>query len=116
MAIALNKPLTFDERKDIEKLLKQGLSCSETARRIQRSKNAVTTELKRAGGHPYSAKKGQEIAIFNHKERIRKATMQAKINNNNGPVNKRLLNLEMQIEILHETIKELINERKNKKI
>lgn len=109
------KSLTIEERKKIEKHIQKGLSCSESARLLGRSKNCVITEVRRAGGKEYSALKGQAISekIWKHKyDNLKKRNQSL----SNYTLSGRISNIEMQIEILHETIKELINERKNKKI
>jgi len=98
--MALAKYLTFEERKQIEKHIKNGCSYSETARLIGRSLNGVTVEVKRSGDRNYSAKVGQDIAD-NLKNRSKNPPVLS--------VQKRIENLEMQVEILHDTLKGLLN-------
>ncbi len=109
MGKPFQKAITFKERKQIEKHIKNGLSCGETARLIGRSKNGVVTEVRRGGGKFYSAKTGQNLVDKNLEEKYRKLSERNKGNNVSFKMKQRIENLEMQIEILHETIKELMN-------
>lgn len=106
------RKFTFEERKQIEELLKEDASCSEISRRINRSKNGVVCEVRKGGGKiGYTAKKGQQIA--HHNESVRKERLRV-INIGNtreSHMKKRIENLEMQIEILADTLKELMNDK-----
>ena len=108
-----NKPITFEERKEIQKLLSKGLSCSEISRYINRSKNGVVTEVRRGGGKDsYLAKKSQKEADLKNSIRCEKLK---KINVGNKIqyyMKQRIENLEMQVEILYDTIKEIIKNDK----
>lgn len=106
-----NKPLSFEERKQIEKLLQDDrLSLSQISRLIQRGKNTVVFEVRRAGGRGnYTAEKAEKEFYRRRKEGYEKlslhnitTTKEIKLNNL-----KRIESLEMQIEILIDTITEL---------
>lgn len=104
-----SRALTFEERKLIEKHIKRGTSCSETARLIGRSKNVVVTEVRRAGRSQYSAKTGQNLADTNMETKYKKLSEKNKINKPSFHMKQRIENLEMQVEILYDTIKEILN-------
>jgi IS30 family transposase len=110
------KRLTFEERKQIEWYVKHGKSCSEIAILINRSKNVVITEVRRAGKKFYSAKEGQRIADVNMENKYRKLSERNKGNKITFKMKQRIENLEMQIEILHDMIRSLMNDQKNKKL
>ncbi len=105
-----NKPITFEERKQIEKLLANGFNYSEIANKIGRSKTGVITDVKKIGKQNYTAKLSQERADKEKKEKYERLTKA-----NKGivfhPINLKLRveSLEMQMEILHDTIRELMN-------
>lgn len=101
--------LTFQERVKIENHIRNGLSCSQAAKLIGRSKNGVVQEVRRAGGKAYSAKIGQNISDFNLQEKYRKLSERNKGNKVTFKMKERIENLEMQLEILHETLKEIMN-------
>ncbi len=101
--------ITFEERKQIEKHIRSGLSCGDTAKLIGRSKNGVVTEVKRGGGKFYSAKTGQNVVDANLEEKYRKLSERNKGNDVSFRMKQRIENLEMQIEILHDAIKELMS-------
>jgi len=62
-------PITLDERKEIKRLLLTGMSCTQIASRINRSKNSVVTEVRINGGKDsYDPKKGNERAVLVHKQ------------------------------------------------
>ena len=103
-----NKPFSFEERQQIEKHIKAGKSCGETAKLIERSKNGVVTEVRRGGGKFYSAKIAQNLADSNMEVKYRKLSERNKGNKVSFFMKQRIENLEMQVEILHDTIKELM--------
>lgn len=103
------KILQFKEREQIEKLIKQGLSCAEIAKNIGRSKNCIVTEIRRAGKTEYSAITGQNLSDKIKEEKYKKISMKQKGNQKQYFLKQRVENLEMQVEILHEAIKELMN-------
>lgn len=96
--------LTLDERQQIE-LHKDILSASKIASLIGRSKNCVVCELRRHGGKEnYNAKKAHDHFLHNMKARHvgRKAPTDWE-----APSVVRFRNIEMQLEILFEEIKNL---------
>jgi IS30 family transposase len=102
------KLLTFEERKLLEKYAKTKMSCIEISKIIGRSKNCVTVEYRIAGGRQtYDAQKAHENA--NEKRELKYKRLSER---NRGRVfsknHLRLASLEMQIEILHDTIKGLL--------
>ena len=106
------RALSFEERKKIEKLVKCGWSCSQIADAIGRSKNAVVVEIRRGGKEKYTAKAGQHIADENKRKRNEHLSKLNKGKIGNNPVfrfKERIENLEMQIEILHDAIKEVMH-------
>ncbi len=108
-----NNPLTYEERKLIEKyVIKLGVSCGETAKILGRGKNTIVVEVRRAGGINYTAKAGQEYAEIMHEQRYNKLVER----NSSYPITmkQRIESLEMQVQILSETIKRLLgNDSKN---
>jgi IS30 family transposase len=102
-------PFTFEERKEIQKHISKGISCSETARLIGRSKNGVTTEVRKGGGRFYNAKIAQNLSDKIRSERYEKLSQMNKSNKVAFKLKTRIENLEMQVEILHDCIKELLN-------
>jgi len=113
--ISLDKRLRFDERQKIESLVQKGYSCSEISRRIGRSKNAIVVEIKLNGGPlEYTALKGQNRA---NKKQVEKKEKLHKHNIGNQTTfrfKQRIESLEMQLEILFDTVKELLNDKKDK--
>jgi len=103
------RPFSFEERKEIEKLISKGFSCGETALQIGRSKNGVVTEVRKGGGRFYSAKVAQRLSDKTKLERYKKLSERNKGNKVTFRMKQRIENLEMQVEILHDCIKELLN-------
>ena len=103
-----NVKFSYEERKEIENLLMQGLHGSEIARRLNRSKNGVLVEIRRNGYSEYSAKKAQNRADKIHSKKYQKLSESNKQKPPSRWVKERIEALEMQIEILHDTIKELM--------
>ena len=99
--------ISFEERVEIERLRNLGYSCSEIARKMGRSKNGIVFEVRRGGGTSYTAKGAQEI-VCDIKEK-RYDALRIKNKNTDNTINwkKRLENLEMQIEILYDCLKEV---------
>lgn len=115
-----NNKMRKEEREQIEKLIKYNLSLREIARRIGRAQGSICNEVRRCGGkYNYNAEEAQRIYEDNVKrknEHLRQMNKGKKKVNRQDHAN-RLTNLEMQVEILAETIKELMNESKrNKKL
>lgn len=69
------KEISFLEREQIQKLLKEGYSCRQIGEAIGRSKNAIVVEVKRNGGkEKYTAKKSQDRRDNAKKSRVEKLT------------------------------------------
>ncbi len=110
----VRSPLSIEEREAIEKQLEFGFTASMIGASIGRSKNCIVLEIRRNGGrNKYNAIKAQKNAEERNKNRKLKLSQ---LNQNQTPyfsMRDRIENLEMQVEILSETIKELINASKN---
>lgn len=102
-------PSTFEEMQTIEKLCKEGLNTKEIASKLNRSGCFVQLAFKRCGGkRNYSAEKNREVYIKNSSRKFHK------LNNDPNFYEKtkiRLESLEMQVDILLETIKKLMEEK-----
>jgi len=105
--------LSFEERKTIEKFLKEKWSCSAIGKSLGRGKNTIVTEVRRASiNGKYSAKIGQRLTekrkregyekMVNHPNRKRFV----KGGINVITLNKRIENLENQLEIIIDFLKE----------
>ena len=107
-----NKPFTYEERKQIQKHIYKGLSCCQIAKLIGRSKNGVVTEVRKGGGRFYNAREAQKRCDAVNKERYERLSKlsKEKLSGTTHKPNqeKRIENLEMQIEILHDCVKELM--------
>lgn len=104
------KTLTFDERKKIEEGLSSGLSGSKIARSLGRSVNAISYDVRINGGRlSYTAAKAQESSVKRLLEKYQRVSDTATTQKTQYYMKQRLENLEMQVEILHEAIKELMN-------
>ncbi len=106
-------PITFEERKLIQKYIAQGKSCGETARLIGRSKNGVVSEVRKGGGKDYNAKAAQKITDETRNNRYQALSERNKGNQVTFKMKQRIENLEMQVEILHDVIKGILNDRKD---
>ena len=100
-----NNRLTLDERLLIEKYVKKNYSFYGIARIIQRTTSCVCREVNRYTRETYSAKIAQEDADQNF---VAKNEKMKKKNREKPKYLQRIENLEMQMEILHDTIKELL--------
>lgn len=103
------KALSFDERVLIEKYIKKGFSLKEISRVIGRAATTVYNEVRHHGGRDsYCCNNAQKMSEEVKKERYIKLS----IRNRGKPkvflLKHRIENLEMQVEILHETIKEIL--------
>ncbi len=111
----MNHPryLSFEERKQIEKHLKKGFSYARIAELIGRSKTGVTLEARKGGGRNYSAKVAQEVTEKINKQKYFQISEKLKGNVwGHNKMMQRIENLEMQIEILYNAIKELVKDDK----
>lgn len=94
--------ITLEERHQIEALLKTGISISEVARRISRSKNGVVSEVRLNGGIAnYKAVEAQQSA-YNRQilGREKLSLLNKGIASSYTTLKQRIENLEMQVEIL----------------
>lgn len=100
--------LSFEEREQIEELLKTGISCSEVARRIGRSKNGVVNEVRMNGGiKSYKAVSAHESAYERQvigRQKLRSLNTNQKRSALTNSL--RIDHLEMQVEILVEALQE----------
>ncbi len=104
-----NHHMTLQERQEIEKHLRRGLGLFEIVKRIGRSESAIYKELKRNGGKKtYSAELAQNLANSLQQEKNSRLCLARQNKNSDIHTQQRIENLEMQVEILHETIKELM--------
>lgn len=110
--------LSLEERKQIEEFFKQDLSIAEISRRIRRSKNIVSREMKRAGGRDNYSAEQAHLDAFTRKGNIFeklntiKQTLETNENHNQNFID-RIENLEMQIDIILETLREIKNVKKH---
>lgn len=106
--------LTLQEKKLIQQGIAQGLSASKIAVTLGRAKNSVVFEIRRAGGREnYDAEKAHEL----QKKRIKEGYIAISKNNKRLfkenkmsipylNLNKKIENLEFQIEILIDLLKQ----------
>lgn len=110
-------PLTLIERKFIKREIDKNISLSEIAKDLDRGKNTIILEVRVNGGREnYDPHKANNRAIENKLKRIEdvSAKMKEKGTSPYVSMSKRIENLEMQVEILSETIKEVLHERNYK--
>jgi IS30 family transposase len=100
--------LSFAEREYIEKQIENGEGCGDIARALKRSFNTISVEVKKAGREKYSAHKGQDLADKQREEQKNRVSAMNKGNANITMMKGRIEHLEMQVEILFETIKGLM--------
>jgi len=113
----MSHELSFRERKEIEKGLKLGKSCCCIGLEIRRSKNCIVTEVRNNGGKgEYSAVQAQDRAYALRQEKYERLAERNKTVKPSFEMKKRIENLEMQVEILYDTIKEILYDKKNKRI
>lgn len=109
----MNKPLSFEERVEIEKHIKNDLSCIQIAKIIGRSASAMSLQIRIAGGRDkYCAQKEQIKADERIKQKNLNISKGSILNRRKFSISdeKRITNLEFQVEILHDIIKELKND------
>ena len=108
---------TLEERKEIEKLLKQGESLPEISRKIGRSKSGLVYETRRCGNKDdYTAEEAHRVARSTLVEKYSILSERNAGQYYGIKYKQRIENLEMQIEILHDCIKEILSDRENKRI
>lgn len=104
----MTKPLTLEERIFIEKLLRQGVSCGEISRRLNRGKNTVVYEVRRYGGRDtYIATQAEAASRQKMVDRYEKLSKMNLGHKYNLGIKFRLENLEMQMEIVIETLNKM---------
>lgn len=109
-------PLSLRERQFIEKQIKKNISLSSIGVMLKRGKNTVITEVRRYGGRDkYNANNAHKLAQEKNEERIKKTTNSLKKSSFNPYISlsEKIKILEMQIEILFDTIKEMKNDKQN---
>jgi IS30 family transposase len=108
----LYERLTLDERKVIHKLINEGISLSQIAIKLKRGKNTVIHEVRINGGrHLYDAIQAQKASDKRLVDKANKtaATCDSLHAEKKEKENTRIANIEMQIEILIDVVKELRN-------
>lgn len=96
--------ITFEERKQIQKWIKRGLSFNAISKIMNRSKSGIANEVNSNGGRKeYDAEKSQQMQEIKKDLRNREAY---KIS-----INQKIQNIEFQLEILTETIKALYDKQ-----
>lgn len=113
------KTMTFEERKEFYFLLRTGKSIRKIAFIMGRSPTLLNLEIIRNGKREsYDYQKAQESA--EERRRVKNEKIRGRIEpfkeHAMTRMNKRIENLEMQIEILHETIKEILSGRKHNEL
>jgi len=118
MSTKFNYLLTLAERKQIQRLLRMNFSCSAIAIEIGRSKNGIVSEVRRNGGRRlYDGEKAHNAALERQIKRYENLSIINSKKTDNHPIHRmkiRIDNLEMQLEILYETIKEMKNDKVDK--
>lgn len=111
------KKITFEERKHLEKLVQMGISLKECARRMNRPPTTITQEIKRTGGrenyNATEAQKQSEERIIKRNLVVSKHNKEAKENHPIARMKTKIDNIEMQLEIVIDQLKELLNDRQN---
>lgn len=103
--------LTYEERKKIYEGIKKGKSFRLIAIQIGRSNNGIFNEIKKNGGYAnYDPEKAHQGALERNKEgNIKKAYHGKKIIDSYSELCEKTQNLEFQLEIIVDEIKELKN-------
>ncbi len=100
-------PLTLKERKEIKYFIDQMLSLREISQKIGRSNSCINNEVRRYGGRDkYDPIEAHKKAMDANEDRIEKLKL---LNEKSCKISleQRISNIEMQIDILITTIKEL---------
>jgi len=106
--------LCLTERNTIAKMIKKGLCLSEIARNLGRGKQTIASEVSRNGGRDaYDPTEAHNKAMKRKLERDIKCSYSIKnrFSRPDQSIIERLENLEMQVEILSEILKEVTRER-----
>lgn len=96
------KNIDLDKRRKIESLIKADFSLREIAKSIGVSRSTIYREISRCELNKYSAEVAQKHKIGVYKE------MAIKISRENVSIEARLTNIEFQLEILTENIREIM--------
>jgi len=99
---------TIEERQKIQILKSKGKSGSEIALLLGRSKNGINTEIRRGEGYNYNAHHSHNLYLQRKEEKYAKLSERNNGNKVTFKMKQRIENLEMQVEILHDTLKELL--------
>jgi IS30 family transposase len=105
-----SKPLSLIERKEIERLCSfPELSLAEISKKLKRSKNCVSSEVRRSGGREtYNADRAQKESEERQSIKIKSLSKSSKNRSQNFKTNaERIDILEMQMEIIIEQINQL---------
>ena len=94
---------TFEDRQKIEELLKKHTPISIISKMMERSNSSIYHEIKSKNLKPYTAIEAQMIYEKNLKIRARKQAAEPLVTD----FENRICNLELQIEILMDKIKEI---------
>lgn len=104
-----NTPLTFEERQYIEAHIKVGLSSSKISKQLKRGKNTVVVEVRKNGGRKlYTALVAQQNTERRRIEGYEKVRTYNLGRKNPVSCSQRIEFLEMQMEILSESVKEIL--------
>jgi IS30 family transposase len=87
---------THEQRKEIERLLKEGLSHTKIAKKIGRSQGSVSREIRKQGTGEYNADEAQKNANSAMKRKYLSIEH----------INEKIKCIEMQLEIIFEILKE----------
>jgi len=108
---------TFEERQEVEKLIKEGNTIKDISKKINRSKSGLGSEIRLNGGlFSYTALNAQERA-----EKIRKQTNERlsedfkkrEMPNPFIHLQKKIENIEMQLDIILDFIRKKNNDTEN---
>ena len=109
-------PLTLNERKKIKYLIDQMVPQNQIAMKLGRASSCINTEIRRSGDRDlYDPDIAHQNARARNEKKIEalKNIYSSKKHINKIDLELRISNLEMQIEIIIEQIKELLNDRIN---
>jgi len=101
------KKISLHERREINRLLREKFSLGKIAKKIGRSKTTIVSEVRRNGGaESYNAVKAEARAVLMKNKRLSEIIQLSPYQR----LDQRIQNLEMQVEILVDAIKELSHE------
>lgn len=104
-----NTAISLEERKIIEKMVKLGISGQKIAQFLDRSSTGINTELRINGGANYSAEKAHQRSEEAKKKRGNWKKKDEDEDEGLEEIESRIDSLQMQIDILKETIQEILN-------